>query len=139
MVGILIQKGSSAEKEVEELSRIEAEKMAKDGVEKIAEMYWKKFSINEFWVAFYGKQDRISNKINIATRMYTAKTKPKTRMMGCQLWHFIMSAGVKELEWILPLEDRDQTKSYTKGNSLIRRSLYETEKLLGMPITSRPR
>lgn len=139
MTGILIERGSSAERDVQELSRINAENMAKDGVEKIAEIYWKKLKINEFWILFYGKRDMISNKLNVAMRLYTAKTKPNVRMMGCQMWHFVMSAGVKELEWILPLEDKDITKSYTGNSKIVIKSLEETEKMLGLPLTSRPR
>lgn len=136
---ILLPRGSSAERAIEELSRERAEKMAKEGVEKIAEIYYKKLKINEFWILFYGKRDMTTGKTNIATRLFTAKTRPRRRMMGCQMWHFVMSAGVKELEWILPLEDTDRTKSYTCGSKLISKSLNETEKMIGCAITARPR
>jgi len=104
-------------------------------IKKLAEIYYRKLKIDEFWMMITGKPDLFTGKIMISVSAYDKKNRPDFFLMSSQMWHIKWSSGLCELEWILPL--KKQGEHYTKDDPFVKKSLQKAEKYFNAPLVSK--
>lgn len=119
-----------------------ASKFVKDRIEQIAKIYHDRMpDLDEFWILIAGKKDLYSNKINVSIQAFDKESKPDFPIQGGQMWHIVWSKGLKELEWILPLQKKIRVRgkkisdtdieNYSQNSLIVRKSLEKASKVLG--------
>lgn len=128
--------------EIKHRQKEEASEFCKDRIEKIAAIYHEKMPLlDEFWILITGKKDLFSGKINVGIQAFDKANKPNIPIQGGQMWHIIWSSGLKELEWILPLQKKIAVGSkrisdpsmdnYSPNSAIVKESLRRANNFFG--------
>lgn len=124
-----------------------AQQFAKDKIEQIAKIYHDRMpDLDEFWILILGKRDLFSGKIKASIQAFDLENKPKIPLQGGQMWHIIWSKGLKELEWILPLQKKikhgkkrisdPDVENYSNNSLIVKQSLERANKFFGRDFLS---